>query len=555
MKLQSFFPSFKDPALSFLKRPTEALGQYHQQAPAFFGLGARYAGAYKDTMQRSVTPAFAAIPAGATHELGVIQLLSDPLRKQEVPAGIWNLGFALQVANAGMTYAWTPKAALYVISGLTGERRATIFNWQNVGLSGRIETNERTAWSNSIAGASATLFGGDYLALELGVSITNTGAALAPQISLFSNGATPILADHLVMTDAQGMLVAPQPLLLSLPQPGEPPASSVSLEQALTLLKEHFPKGSSELYDWDSQDATIARYITFLGECIKIYGYDVLERLFREVSPLSCIELLPDWEGLLGITYTKVAQTELGLKARRDAVLAKLREYGGTTLFNVAAAMVPLAKFVPPDLPEILEISSDDLRLHNTFEETIPPPDGDVIPGTGFNPGNNPIRRTPVLLDGGHVWNSGVLLRVKLATKDTAALRFQITGPDLTVAQFEGGPSRLTDELWLRSPAHAGAAIHGVWQLNVYREGFFSPANMVLHWSLYVLGAGFGGRGQAKYNWSVYLDQNHQKGDRKAIDAFLSRVTQAYARSFVIYAKDAIPGSDHHIPGRFLPGT
>lgn len=554
MKLQSFYPDLKTSALSFEKKPQGFLGSWQQTAAAFAGSAARYASPFLDTKQKEAVAPFAAIPSGISHNIALVQVLGDPLRKQEIPAGFWTVSFGARLANASATYTWAPKAALYIVNGITGERRATIFNPTVLGAASRTSTDERTAYNNQIQGASATLFGGDYLALELGISVANAGIPQTPLASMFTNGSTPIIMDNVSTTDAQAVLVAPQPLLLSLPQSGESTQPTVTLAQAVALLKEHFPPGSDKLYDWDDSSTTITHVITFLAECIKVYGYDTVDRLMREVSPLTCVELIPDWEGLLGITYTLVAQSELDLSKRRDAILARLRESGGTTLFNIASVVVALAKYIPPNLPEILELSASDLRQKNQFSETLPDAVSSIPDGTGFDNTSNLVRKTPVLLDGGHLWNTGVLLQVELSTNQTAGLRFQITGPDYNTIPWEGGPSSLTQQLWLRSPLLAGGPVHGIWQLNVYKM-VGSPAVKLKSWSLCALGAGFGGRSQAKWNWSVYLDPMHQGGDRRAIYGFLSRVTQAYARSFLIYSKTSLPGTPTHRVGQFIPGA
>lgn len=539
-------------ALPFLKAPAGFFGGW-SQSPA--GTGApygRYLGPEPGAGQQAVAPAFAVVPMGTTHTLGVVQLLGDPLRRQDLPAGSWQIAFAAALANAAATYSWQGYAALFVVNGMTGGRRGTVFNLAAVGSGGRTVTTERSCFA-SIAGAAVAVLPGDYLCLELGLAVTNIAAALAPQLALYGEGLSTIGVDNAATTDARSELLAPVELLLSLPSAGEQPTPSVTHAQAVWLIKSHFPPNSGKLYDWDNPSSPLGHLIEWLADCIKLYGFDATDRLAREVSPLTCTELLPVWERCLGLSYSRTTLDTMSIAARRAAVIARLRETGPLTLFNVAAAVGPLAGYKAPDLAEVLEVQTADLRSHNLYTDTVPAGDGTIPLGTAFD-GTNLTRLTPTLLDGGVVWPAGALLILTLSSANVSKLRVQLTGPDYTVASWEGGPDGLTTEIYLRSPAHAGKGIHGPWQLNLYRAAG-APSNTLQAWKLYVLGWTHGGRGQRKLEWVVYLDSSHQSGDRRAIEALFARVTQLYARSWVVYSKTGCyPGTDLHRPGQFLPG-
>jgi len=72
-----------------------------------------------------------------------------------------------------------------------------------------------------------------------------------------------------------------------------------------------------------------------------------------------------------------------------------------------------------------------------------------------------------------------------------------------------------------------------------------------------VLGKGHGGRAQAKFTWSVFIDAAHQTSglSRRDVESTLDRITQSYARGFAPYVDNSIPGVNQHRPGRFIPGT
>lgn len=539
-------------ALSFVKRPPGFLGNWGQAAAGWSGAYARYMGPDAGTAQLGAAPAFAAIAGAATQAVGVIQLLGDPLRRQDLAAGTWQVGFAAKVANASATFAWGGRAALYVVNGLTGARRGTVFNVTAIGSAGRTGTGELTCYA-TVAGSAVSVLVGDYLALELGVSVANAGGALAPQVTIYSDGSTLIGADGAAATDARSGVSAPAPLLLSLPVAGEQPTPTVTHEQALRLLTDHYPPGSDRLYDWDNPSSPIGHLLAFLADCIKLYGFDATDRLLREVSPLTCVEVLPVWEKCFGLSYSKAVRDGTTVPERRALLKGRFRENGPLTLFNVAAAVGPLAGYAAPDVAEVLEVEPTDLYAANVYTDSMVGSSNAIPVGTGFD-ASNLVRYTPTRLDGGVVWPTGVLVLLSLGNANTSKLHVQLTGPDYVTAQWSGCPDGLDSTVALRSPAHSGKALHGAWRLNIYRE-VGAPANTLASWALYTLGWTHGGRGGRKLDWAVYLDSAHQSGDRRALEALFSRITQLYARSWILESKSTCyPGSDEHRPGRFLPG-
>jgi len=545
--LQRIYPRLNTNALSFVRRTAGALGAWTQTSAVYSGQGARYAGLDQGAAQVGAVPAFNAVANGAIDTLLIAQVLTDPLREQLIAAGTWNVGFAARLANAGATYTWEGRAALFVVNGLTGARRATIFDITAIGGGSRTSTGERTVLG-SVAGAAAQVRVGDFLCLEFGIAVTNSAASLVPQASVFADGTAPITSDDVAATSALSVLESPQVLYLSLPQAGEQPSASVNHAQAVKLLKDCYPPDSGGLYDWDNPDAIVCKLFEAWGDVIKLYGYDQADRLFREISPLTCVELLPTWEALLGITLSDTAARTRSIAQRRAQVIARLREKGPLTLFNLAGIFVQLASYAAGTRPDVLELSYSDMRAANVYSDTV---SAAVPTGTGFD-GTNLVRYTPTLLDGGAVWGTGAQVTLNLSGATSAGLRIRLTGPDLTVADWEGGPD-LASMVVLRSPAHAGKAIHGPWKLNIYRPAG-SPAVDLESWQLYVLGKNFGGRAQAKFNWAVFLDAAHQSVDRRDIQSTLDRITQSYAQSFCLTSLTSEPGTGMRA-GRFVTGA
>ena len=564
--IQRIFPRLGTSALSFVVRVGSPLGNWDKTNIVFAtGAGARYMGPEEGTAQLQATPLFGTVANGATDTCLLGQFLGDPLKEQTIAVGTWRVAFAAQLANAGANYKWRGQAALLVVDGLTGLLRGTIFSTSNVGSGLRTGTGELSCLQD-ITGAACKVRTGDFLCLELGIAVTNTAGALAPQASLFTDGTTPIAADAAVTVSAMSVLEAPAELALSLPQTGEQPGASTTHDQVVQLLKDHFPPWSGVLYAWDEPDAHVKKYLDWLADAVKLYGYDQVDRVLREVSPLTCVELLPAWEAVLGISLSKAALRGRTVAQRRRVVLARIRERGPLSLHNLCAIFAQLADYAPGSRPEVIELDGlTDMRTANVWSETFVTPTA-VPLGTGFDL-TNLTRQTPVLLDGGHVWDAGAEVSLVLSSTNTSGLRVRLMCPDFSVAEWGAEsyplPSGLVSLLKLRSPAHAGHAVHGSWRLYVYRVAG-APAVNLSGWSLYVLGKGHGGRGQAKFNWSVFLDAAHQLVDRRDVETTLQRITQSYARGFCVYSKRARPGElltvggqsiGVHRPGRFLPGS
>jgi len=559
--LQRIHPRLTTSALSFVRKPSGALGVWDQAPAMFIGSAARYAGPDQGTAQQSQTPTFAAVPNGTTQTCLAMQFLSDPLREQTIAGGAWRLGFAIRLANAGINFTWQGRAALLVVNGYTGERRGTIFDTTDFGSNARTVTTERTCLDTA-TGAAVDVLTGDYLCLEIGMAVSNAAADLVPQITIYGDGITPITSDDAAATNALSVLESPNELALSLPTTGEPSDASVTFAQATRLVKDHFPPYSGVLYDWDSSDATIKQVFDWFGDAIKLYGYDQVDRVFREVSPLTCVELLPAWESLLGVSQSRAAQRQKTIAQRRNLVLARLRERGPLTVFNLAAIFAILAEYVAGTRPEVIELDQADIFASNVWAETFTTPL--AVPIAADFDATNIVRRSPALLDGGYVSEAGARVSLGFSSSVTSGVRVRLMAPDFSVADWGDPtsyplPDLLSSTRILRSNAHVGKAVQGAWTLYVRRVAGSTAVNLV-NWSLLSMGKGRGGRAEQKFNVAVFLDQAHQLIDRRDVEATLNRITFAYSRIFAVYSKHAIPGEqingiDIHRAGRFLPGA
>lgn len=556
MRAQGLYPRSALSALSFAAPPSGYLSAWDQAAASYGGQSARYLGPGAGAAQVAAQAPLPQIPDVAVRSFGLAQFLSDPYAAQVLPAAPWQLAFALQVTNASANLRWTAVAALYILEGATGRRRATLFERVAVGAALRTTTAEGTCLA-TLAGAEARLFTGDVLCLELGISVLNTtGAAVAPVVQLWTDGASPISADAAATADAQALLYAPVPLLGALPEFGEQPSAAVTQAAAVELLLGHFPPDND--YDFHDPASADAELVEALAAALKAFGYDLVDLLLREMDPHTAAQRIPDLEAAFNILYSSLNAELVPLPRRRAAVEGKLREFGGTTLFNVAAAVAALADYARLTYPEVLELPVA-ASAANDFAETLGLP---VPLGTGFDD-LILFRLTPQLLDGGVVSAAGVRLNLVFSSALVSGVAVQIRAPDFSAASWASvGPDGLSATVVLHGAGLAGAPVMGQWQLAVYRTG--APAITLVSWSLHVLGAPTGGavdkallpvgggRARQRFVWSVYLDPPHQNVDPRVVRAFLARVTQASSRSFLCFGKDSTPGKPYHLPGLFV---
>lgn len=571
-RVQAMYLRLGVAALSFIKRPTGYFAAWSQTNPQGLGPGACYMGPALGTAQRQMPVTWAAVPNdGLSYRLGFTQFLSDPFTRQSCAAGLWTLGFGQLTTNAGATIDWNGNAALYVIDGRAGTRRATAFNLRAIG-NPHTNVGERTCYEFSlIPGQGFELFTGDYLCLEVGVAIRNTGGAPAvPGTSIFADGVTEIVQDDDPTASAKAMLFSPFYLTTALPQPGEPKDPSVTSAEAVQLVRGALP--GSTFHDFDDPTSPDAELLAWYGEIFKRFGWDVLDLLARELDPRTAVLKLKDMRATWGVTQDPPALPE-----QRALVIARMREYGGpSSLFGVAAAIGVVLGYADPSQLEIMEISADQLKAALRFD--YPSYMGGAVPtGTGFG-SSNLILRTPMLLDGGAVWDAGSKLFLRFDAVCGKRIHVRLMGPDGTVVDWEPithwqeGVSHV-----LYGKGHRHKAMHGTWTLFVWREIGSPAVNLVGDLgpigpgsSLYVTGAPAAyvgpahdppttypqpavvpnvvrgaGLGRHKFWWGVFADKTllsvKTAADFGAAIAGLGRLRHGYQAADLILSKAPIP--------------
>ena len=572
-RVQALYLRIGVSALSFIKRPTGYFAAWDQTNPGGIGnAGARYMGPAIGTAQRTIAAPWAAVPNdGQPYRLGFAQFLSDPFVRQSVAAGNWTLGFAQLTTNAGATIDWNGNAALYVVDGRSGTRRATVFNLRAVG---NVHTNndERTAYEfGLIPGQAFELFTGDYLCLEVGVAIRNTGGAAAvPLTSIFADGTTEIIGDADVTASAKAALFSPVYFTTALPEPGEPPAPSVTSAEARQLMRGALPPNT--FHDFDDSTSPDYELLAWMAEVFKRLGYDLLDIMERELDVRTAVLKLREMRATWGVT-----QDPPRIQEQRALIQARMREYGApASLFGAAAAIGVVLGYDDPSALEIMEISA--AQLQAALRYNYPASMGGPVPEAAAFDATNLILRTPFLYDGGAVWDAGSKLFLRFDAVCGKQVHARLVGPDGTTVDW----SPLThwhevNEHVLYGKGHARKAVHGNWTLFVRRTPG-SPAVSLLGdlgpigpgSALYVAGAPAAyvgpevdpplgppqprsvpnvvrraGLGRHKFWWGVFADPAllsvKTAADFGAARAALGRIRHGYQAADLILSKAPIP--------------
>ncbi len=576
LKLQTFFLRLGLEADTYLVRPGTYLSVpvWTQQRTLGTGVYSRYMGPLKGSAQVAASNTWGTVPDPSTVSLGFAQFLSDPLQRQSVASGVWQLAFGAILTNAAFNFAWEGQAALFVINGMTGAVRSTVFNAQGIG-GFRADADARTVFQ-PVLGQAFELFTGDYLALEVGIVVNNNGAgATVPAASLLCDGTTAITADNQPTASAMAALYAPVPFTLSVPQPGELPGASVSFDEAVSMTQRMWP--GSTFHDFNDPTSPDAEFLAWMAQVFKTNGWDVWDLMEREMDPSRAILKLQDWRELYSMSQNPPNPEQL-----RALVIARLREFvGPSNPFNVAAAVGVVLGYADPQQLELLEISAATLRAQAEYTDDLGGTPIAIPVDTDFDTGTNLTRRTPFIMDGGAVWESGALLTLRFNMPAGQTIRARLRGPDRTEKIW--APLTLWDPvstLVLYAKEFAGKAVHGNWQLDLFRTA--APAASLLGWSLYAPGAPRAyvgptvtppttfpqpksvpnvvrgaGLGQWKFWWGAFADPRllSQKVDADfgAARQALSRLRHGYQKADLILSKKPIPDKSTTLPDACVP--
>jgi uncharacterized protein YmfQ (DUF2313 family) len=310
------------------------------------------------------------------------------------------------------------------------------------------------------------------------------------------------------------------------------------------LLLQLFPPG--RLYDWRTRLSNVSRFLDALADTFLPFGYGLVDRLRREISPATAVEKLPDWEQALGIDGSYTARNGT-IAQRQAAVVGKLREFGALTLANARAILAPLLGYADSSKLVILETDRAKMRAAHTYTD-----------GQSYGAAQG-ISASTVINDGGLVSRAGAQLDLLFAAVPTQPFVVTLTSP--TYRQKTWAPAMLqpwSAKYRLFAPEFAGDKCAGIWQLGIQALSFLQQTTPLQNWSVFVEGTGPSGLGGDVVAWGPYLDpalasKNGTPADVEAAHAAISRVKPAHSAGFVITSLAAIPDDPTSVPDACLP--
>lgn len=192
--------------------PAGFLGTWDFTSP-LAGASAALLSQSSEASQVTESSAFSTVPSGTSKRFGLGQFLSPLLTAQTVGAATWTIGIgALSTGSNSATKQWRGELTILLVNGATGAIRTTVFTIGFLGIL-RNTTTEVTAYSAAISCGAFTATAGDYLAVELGVSQSNSsGSNFSTTCELFTSGATAISSDNAATSDAQSFVTCPSTL-------------------------------------------------------------------------------------------------------------------------------------------------------------------------------------------------------------------------------------------------------------------------------------------------------------------------------------------------------
>lgn len=320
-----------------------------------------------------------------------------------------------------------------------------------------------------------------------------------------------------------------------------------------------FPPGVDTFFDFSDVYGEI---LEAQAETIVAAAIDASERLRLDINPLTCgASKVADWEAALRLDTSRTALTGT-LAQRRRAVIARLREYGATTLELVRSVIGPLLDYTDDSTLASVESDRTALTALHTYNWT----------GTGAYSYGSPATLRWFVRDDAKVSATGAWVDLTLTTATLSSLTLTLSAPDGRTAtltpKWRGAPSAVVYRCYFRTMA--GAAVYGNWSLSVGTTAM-AHSGEVTAGDLFVEGFGIdsslhNGLSAAAFEWAVVCEPDKSNGspDFDAARAAIRRINYATrigalcmrAAGGVLSAGDfaMIPDDDNALPDQSLPG-
>ncbi len=307
---------------------------------------------------------------------------------------------------------------------------------------------------------------------------------------------------------------------------------TVTNDTAKGIVQSLFPPGN--LYDFDNPDANVFKILAAFGQGVKLFGFDVHDRLVAEFNPANVLEKLPDWETALNLLPgSGNALSGRTTTQRRTAIVSRLRESGASTPANIRAAIAPVLGYAEVTDLEVLEVDRDALRAAHTYSDTATYTVADGSSKT----------YTFTIMDEG-VAAAGA--QFYLVSTEAIGVSVTITAPSGETATIPGTYSLPTGMYFYAFTDFQEAEVSGVWTVLVENDS--GSSTDLSDAALFVEGLGPGGLGGGIYYWGIYADPALVNSpDYLAAMASLIRMNPAHARGFLILSEDPWPDEESGI--------
>lgn len=339
-------------------------------------------------------------------------------------------------------------------------------------------------------------------------------------------------------------------------------------EEVADLVKQLYPPGT--FYDWESRFADPYKWLLGLGDLFLERAFNVVSALWREVSPATAIDKIPDWEAALGLKSTYAAQRG-ATEQRRNGVLAKLRESGAFTIRNAAAVLALALGYETGVDPLIYETDRAALRSLHTYwswsmeaediwgnPRLVKPTDGSNTWVDVFATGGSWCQWTwPA--DGGKVTTSGLVLDVRLASGSSSATPIDVRLSCGTYSKTWTLTLLSTSQIVYRLYAPTeflGAPVAGRWILEMRDSVTDTREVSIFAAQLFVEGMA-DGLADPTVEWGAFADPLLMGGSGVPAqpllaEASIQRLQHSHTSGALLYGAPAYPDSDA-VPDGCLP--
>jgi len=265
------------------------------------------------------------------------------------------------------------------------------------------------------------------------------------------------------------------------------------------LLLSLLPRGTTDWMDF-SEGSDLDRLFEGLAVEANRDGYATVDNLVANSSPATSTVPgnLPEWEAALQQAVTSAS----GTGQREDAIVARLRESGASTIPNIKAALSLVVGYEPA----ILEHERSWLTTQHTYPISNSPvaiAAGPFVSSFGYVNG---------VTDNAPISQAGARLSMTITHPAIEDLEIHLTCPDggtVGFASLGTGPI-VGKEFLLYAPTLQGHSADGQWVVSILNNG--GDAGSLSSGAVTVEGigrnalSGAEGKGSAIFEWAALID-------------------------------------------------